>query len=101
MTTAEFYKFCIEFYRIFSKKSPYDTGNLRHNAIIIRPINNRKVQIYIDDVIAPYVYYTNEPWVSPRWHGKTNPNEGWIEQAIEETLAELASDYKGVVEVND
>lgn len=97
ITTDFFYEFCLDFYAIFREKSPYATGNLRVNAIKFRPINNSKVQIYIDDVIAPYVYYTNEPWEDPRWKGTKNPNEGWIEKAIEETLAELASVYKGVV----
>ena len=29
-----------------------------------------------------YMPYTNEKWVSPRWHGKKNPNEQWWQNAI-------------------
>ena len=31
--------------------------------------------------VKGYVKYagaTNNPWTSPRWHGKQNPNEGWV-----------------------
>lgn len=35
------------------------------------------------DGIAPYMPYTNEPWLSPRWNGKQNPNEGWWNDSIE------------------
>ena len=35
------------------------------------------------DGIAPYMPYTNETWLSPRWNGKQNPNEGWWNDSIE------------------
>lgn len=97
MTTVQFISFCLRFLAIFKSKSPIDTGNLRYNGIRFEIVDDATITIYIDDVIAPYVYYTNEPWLSPRWKGKANPNEGWIEKAIEETLEQIANEYKGVV----
>lgn len=35
------------------------------------------------DGIAPYMPYTNEEWVSPKWNGAKNPNEGWWNDTIE------------------
>lgn len=29
-----------------------------------------------------YMPYTNERWISPRWHGRKNPNEQWWQNAI-------------------
>lgn len=80
---------------LYRAKSPYKTGNLRLNAIRFEMVGYNTCKIYIDDVIAPYVYYTNEKWVSPRWNGRQNPNEGWVERAIEETLEQISREYKG------
>lgn len=82
---------------LYRAKSPYRTGNLRLNAIRFEMVDNTTCKIYIDDVIAPYVYYTNEKWESPRWNGKQNPNEGWVERAIEETLEQMSREYRGKV----
>lgn len=35
------------------------------------------------DGIAPYMPYTNEPWLASRWNGAQNPNEGWWNETIE------------------
>ena len=35
-----------------------------------------------DDQVAPYMPYTNEPWISPKWNGKKNPNEAWWQDAV-------------------
>lgn len=100
MITADFTSFCFRFLELFKEKSPYKTGNLRLNAIRFEYVDAKTFKVYINDVIAPYVYYTNEKWVSPRWNGRQNPNEGWVERAIEETLEELAREYKGKVTSN-
>lgn len=63
-------------------RAPYDTGNLAMNSI--RIVGN-SVVIGGED-IAPYAPYTNEPWSSEKWKGKKNPNEGWVQRAIEEAL---------------
>lgn len=30
-----------------------------------------------------YMPYTNEPWVSPRWNGRQNPNLYWFQENAE------------------
>lgn len=60
---------------------PYDTHNMQNNATKVDNLGNGKWRLYIDENIAPYVPYTNEPWISPKWKGKKNPNEGWFERA--------------------
>lgn len=57
---------------------PYDTGNLKINAIKGMWVNDNLYRIYIDENIAPYVYFTQE-----RWEQGNNPNEGWIEKAVD------------------
>lgn len=59
---------------VLQARAPYDTGNLAINSI--RVVGNA---VYIGGEIADYAIYTNEPWRK----GK-NPNEGWVERAIEE-----------------
>lgn len=72
------------------KVPPNKTGNLRYNSLLIRPIGVDIVQIYINQDIAPYAPYTIEKWVSPKWNGKQNPNEGWWDRFCEVFMNELA-----------
>lgn len=58
--------------------SPIDSGNLMLNGIRLF-----KDFIGIGGEVATYARATNEKWESPRWHGKQNPNEKWIERTIE------------------
>lgn len=58
---------------------PYDTGNLKFNAIKGMWVGENQYRIYIDESVAPYVFFTNEPWVS---RASGNPNEGWIDKAF-------------------
>ena len=30
-----------------------------------------------------YMPYTTEPWISTKWKGRNNPNEGWFEESTE------------------
>jgi hypothetical protein len=83
---AEFLKSCLQAY------APYDTGNLALNSIRILYDTNGDVFVAIGGEIAPYAVYTNEKWVSDKWNGKSNPNENWIENAIDEALP-LIKDY--------
>jgi hypothetical protein len=72
-----------EAYNYLKSVSPYDTGNLRYNAIKIIKHSNSKYEILIDGRIAPYAVYTNEKWISPKWNGRKNPNEKWIDMAAQ------------------
>lgn len=73
---------------------PRDTGNMALNALRY-DITNNIVDITIDESIAPYVPYTNEPWVSDKWQGKKNPNEGWWQRFVDEFTKRLAARLKG------
>lgn len=44
---------------------------------------------------TPYVVYTVEPWYSPRWRGRENPNLQWIKKAMELCLRNLGAGYGG------
>lgn len=58
------------------------------------PIDTGKMnsEIYLEwredgfTIVIPteYTVYTNEVWISPKWKGKSNPNEGWINIAFDE-----------------
>lgn len=56
---------------------PYDTGNLKFNAIKGIWTGENRFTIYIDESVAPYVFFTNEVWKK----GK-NPHEGWIDLMV-------------------
>jgi len=62
---------------------PKKTGNLSLFGIR-KAFNPMTMQweIVIGAEPAPYAPYTNEPWISPRWHGKQNPHENWIQNTI-------------------
>lgn len=70
------------------------TGNMAFDALEYK-IEGDIIDIYIDDAIAPYCYYTDEPWVSNKWKGKKNPNEGWWKRFCEEFSRRLAVKLRG------
>lgn len=67
--------------QVLQARAPYDTGKLAMDSI--RIVENK---VIIGGEIAPYAVFTNEPWTSGKWRGKKNPNEGWVQRAIEEAL---------------
>lgn len=73
---------------------PRDTGNMAFNALTIN-VNNDMIDIFVNPAIAPYVLYTNEPWLSKRWHRKKNPNEGWWQRFAAEFARRLATKLRG------
>lgn len=107
MTSREFKKFCEEIKAEIVKYAPKDTGNLAYNAIKIKMDSPRQCEIYVSGNsiktlkmymrygIAPYMPFTNEPWISPKWHGRKNPNEGWWQNAIENAVNTVAKKYGG------
>lgn len=78
------------------------TGNMAYNATrlkIYKPTTSgdkiiHKAEIFIDEKIAPYVPYTNEPWISPRWLGHKNPNEGWFERSANSLATKIKQSVK-------
>lgn len=93
------------------KKAPKKTGNLRYNAIKYRWNSPTQFEIYVDvgdtDAFvagepliqgqAPYMPFTNEVWVSPRWNGKKNPHQDWWNNAIEYIIRFIARRLGGQV----
>lgn len=86
-------------YEELKKYVPYDTGNMANNALKIEQVSANEVKIYIDSSIAPYAVYTNEPWISPHWKGKKNPNEKWFDNATSKVAEALAGMLEGTLEI--
>lgn len=74
------------------------TGNLKYNGIRIEKINNG-YKIYIDENIAPYMPFTNEEWVSPKWKGAKNPNEKWFDKVALSMVQVIAERYKAYINI--
>ena len=77
--------------------APKDTGNLAFQSITKVTVSDTTIEIYVNQDIAPYMPYTNEPWISPKWNGKPNPNESWWNNAMELILQEVAQVFGGVL----
>lgn len=100
MTNHKFTSICMACVEKLRSLSPIDTGNLKYNAIRYEFVDKDTCKIYVDESIAPYMVYTNEPWISPKWNGKKNPNEKWFDKAVNslvETIKmELGSHVKRI-----
>lgn len=70
------------------------TGNLKYNALKVMKSPDG-VLVYVDENIAPYMPFTNERWISPRWKGAKNPNEKWWEKMGEKFIVDLARELNG------
>lgn len=79
-------------------QTPIDTGNMRYNATYAKYLGDGVWEIVVDESIAPYVPYTNEPWISEKWNGKKNPNEGWFDRASALVATYIAGRLQGQVE---
>lgn len=90
MTSGDFIALCKECEQILRDAAPYRTGNLRYNAIKLKMLGNT-CRLYVDETIAPYMKYTNEPWEN----GKKNPNEGWFDRAVEKIARHIAERTRG------
>lgn len=66
---------------IYKSTSPMRTGNLKNQ---IRFEYTEQGFNIISDI--SYMPYTTERWVSPRWKGRTNPNERWWDKSTEMSL---------------
>ncbi len=70
-------------FSLIQEAAPEDSGNLKRDGV--KPyIGISEAHLHIDERIAPYMKYTNEPWYNfaPPLFGKTNPNEGWFDRAV-------------------
>lgn len=82
----------------FRRRAPYDTGNLSGNAIKLERVGVGVWRLYVDMEVAPYMPYTNEPWVSPKWHGKQNPNQAWWNKAVKEFMRRVGAMLGGKID---
>lgn len=78
---VSFHRLCDNLFNLLRDAAPYDTGNLSIDAIRMVFEDEKTCRIYVDERIAPYMPYTNEPWVSEYWKGKQNPNLYWFDMA--------------------
>lgn len=77
------------------------TGNLAFHGVDFEWIDQSTCKIFINEDQAPYMPFTNEPWISPRWNGKKNPNEKWFDKSALK-LAQLAAKIsKGELQEHD
>ena len=97
MKRADAWKLAGEFAAFARSVCPYDTGNM-HNTIRVEAVSPTEVRVIIGGDPAPYAPYTNEPWISERWHGKKNPNEGWIDNAVKSFVEMAAKKIRGKIE---
>jgi hypothetical protein len=92
----EVVRVCMEVVREIRKRAPKDTGNLAYNSIRYEWKGNKFI-IYVDENIAPYMPFTNEPWIHERWNGKPNPNEAWWQYATWIAVRYLIYRLKGTL----
>lgn len=97
MSPQEFEQACRLCVRKLRELAPKDTGNLAYNAIQYRFPDENTCEITVNEDIAPYMPYTNEPWISPYWRGKKNPNEGWFGDAADTIATLFAQIVKGEI----
>jgi hypothetical protein len=72
--------------------APNRTGNLATNSIRSNetPTGFRIVSL---GNVAPYNIFTDRKWISQRWNGKTNPNEGWWSKALKVSVYRYVKGY--------
>ena len=84
---------CKILYNVIKARAPIDTGNLVTHGI---QMASDFSSVYIGNEAVDYAWFTNESW-----ERGTNPNEGWIERAIEEALPLIKSACSGVMTDED
>lgn len=74
--------------------APKDSRTLSRDAIK-SAYEDGMWQVVIGGELAPYAVYTNEAWISEKWKGAQNPNEGWIQNAIEAVRPAIIGIFEG------
>lgn len=100
LSNAKFKRVCLKAVKMVKARAPYDTGNLSKHGVRYEFPSPNVCRIYIDEVKAPYMKYTNEPWISDYWDGKKNKNEGWWQDAAEIVGRLIAQELEGELKKN-
>lgn len=111
MTTKQVEKLILGMTDVIKKYCPFDTGNLQ-DSIKYERVDETTWRIWVDcgndpylkdypRGFAPYMPFVNEPWISPKWHGKKNPNENWWNFACQEAVEYARLKMNGDVYVRD
>lgn len=101
----EMQEFKREALQVIKNSAPVRTGNLQ-SSVKVRDLSNGGFEIYIDTGQAPYAEATTDSWISPKWNGRENPNEGWDDEASALVIRRGAQRFKtkitkGVTEDNE
>lgn len=78
---------------ILRSQTPVRTGNLKRTIKTSQTAPNQ-FTITIGGPKAPYVLFVNEKWVHPRWNGRQNPREGFINRAAELMAVNIETNMK-------
>lgn len=100
MNEAEFMWAIMLAFNAFVAGVPKRSGNMAYNATRLVQKSKWVFEIRVVEAVAPYLSPTNEPWISPRWNGKKNPNEGWFEDKTDVVVTVLAQQLGGTVTKN-
>lgn len=95
MTDSDFANMCEQALLELRTRAPKRTGNLAFNGVRLVFVSKKEALLYVDEAVAPYMPFTNEPWLSPYWNGKKNPNEGWFDRSAEAIAEMISSIAKG------
>ena len=83
------------------------TGNLQKNATKFEVRSSTEYCLYIDESITTdekgvsYMPFTNEPWISSKWRGLQNPNEGWFPRAVMRYAEAVATALGGKIVISE
>ena len=94
-----FRQFVNEFVEELRALAPRDKGTLADYGITFHFEGVDRAVIEVDLDKAPYMPFTNEPWISPKWKGRKNPNEAWWQRRIDEIVRKLVRKYKGELKI--
>lgn len=65
-------------YNLVKGVAPVRSGELKRSIKLITTASGYDIII-----TAPHMVYTEEEWISPKWRGRANPNEGWFKEVVE------------------
>lgn len=100
LSNAKFKRVCLKALKVVKNRAPYDTGNLSIHGVQYEFPSPNVCRIYVDETIAYYMKYTNEPWISDYWDGKKNKNEGWWQDATEIVGRLISQELEGELKKN-